>query len=154
MKRITDCATLLLIAVVVLTNVHCQKEAGTGDIETANKTELLTSGQWRVSALTVTPGIDLDFDGDLDTDFYSFFEECDKDDYYVFRTDGTYESNQGATKCDPDAEQSESGTWTFTDNETKFIMDSTTLAIDELTNNRFRISASEAGQTLSMTFSK
>lgn len=149
MKHLKNAAALLLMTGVLFTNVHCKKDEET-------KTDLLTSGQWRVTALTLTPGIDLDGDGDLDPDWYSLFEACDKDDYYVFNANGTYESNEGATKCDPDDPQTDSGTWSFVENETKINMDGDIATIEELTKNRFRVSMYDADvdQTLAITYSK
>lgn len=151
MRKITTSFTAFLFAMILISaNVGCKKDKD----EEKSKTELLTSGQWKISAMTLTPGSDWDMDGDIDTDLYSLLDACDKDDYLVFSTNGSVEYNEGATKCDQDDPQSESDSWSFTDNETKINLDGDIYTIDELTSSRFRISLTEDDETLTLTLTK
>lgn len=81
--------------------------------------------------------------------FDTFFEACNKDDIWQFKSDGTYTVVEGATKCNSaDPETVTSGTWQLTDNDTKIIVDDAsepaqTLNIVELTNTSFKLSGTE-----------
>ena len=156
MRRMTTrLAAFLFAATLVFTNVQCKKD----DDDDKSKTEILTSGQWRITAITITPGIDLDEDGTVDTDVYKFTEACDRDDYLVFSANGTYEDNEGATKCDTGDPQTASGNWAFNDNETKMSIDGGSANIDEFTSNKIRLSTKEIDErgteyTTTLTLSK
>ena len=81
--------------------------------------------------------------------FDTFFEPCNKDDIWQFKSDGTYTVVEGASKCsstDPDTVTT--GTWQLTDNDNKIIIDDAsepaqTLNIVELTNTSFKLSGTE-----------
>lgn len=148
MKKCTTGAALLLTAFIALTTVQCKKE------DKKTKTELLTSGQWRITAHTANPGFDWDNDGTVSTDIYSQYDACEKDDYYVFKSDGTFEYNEGPTKCDPGFDQSDTGKWAFTDNESRILFDFEPYDIEELTNNVFRIRYTDDEETDVITFRK
>lgn len=105
------------------------------------KTEMLTSGSWRMSAATVSPALQ------GITDLYSLLPSCTKDDFTTFNANGTKVDDEGATKCDPDDPQTVNGTWEFAENETKLIMDKNTAYEMTLTI----ISLSESQATFSVT---
>lgn len=63
------------------------------------KTELLSADNWYFTAYTAEPAIDYDGDGTKETDLLSAMEPCQKDNFYVFRADGTGEFNYGIQKC-------------------------------------------------------
>jgi hypothetical protein len=66
---------------------------------------------------------------------------CDADDRHVFRTNNTYEVNEGPTRCDPNSPTIvDNGTWSFGDSETKFIYDGVAFTIDQLDGNTLIIS--------------
>jgi hypothetical protein len=68
---------------------------------------------------------------------------CEKDDQIIFRTNNTYEFNEGATKCDPSDDQIiDSGAWAFTNNETKITLNGE-VTIDQLDENTLIISESD-----------
>ncbi len=72
------------------------------------KTELLTAQSWKT--------IHAYMEG---ADIMEALEECDKDDLSTFFEDGSYQFDEGATKCDPDNPQIfEEGTWSFNADET------------------------------------
>jgi hypothetical protein len=83
-------AITCLLALLLLTLTGCKKEN-----EEKSRTELLTTASWILNAFTVNPAIDLDFDGDLDTDLYALMEACEKDDFQTFSTNGTLTVNDG-----------------------------------------------------------
>ena len=126
----------------------CQKESS------ASKTEILTTGKWRVVAMTVSPAMDADGDGDLDTDLYVLVDACDKDDYSVFKTNGTIENNEGPTKCYPQDPQIEISTWAFKSNETILEVDGDDHIIEELNGTTMRLKSSAFGATHSFTLQK
>ncbi|HEV8285275.1 MAG TPA: DUF5004 domain-containing protein [Chitinophagaceae bacterium] len=51
-------------------------------------------GKWKQIAGTYSPA----YYGE--TDYFSSYPPCDKDDIIEFKSDNTYELNEGATKCD------------------------------------------------------
>ncbi len=78
--------------------------------EKKSKTELLTSGTWKLSSAKMF-GVS------------SPPEDCTADDVHTFQVTGTYLFDEGASKCDPEDEQSYSGTWELTSNETVITID-------------------------------
>ena len=72
-----------------------------------------------------------------------------------YAADGKVTFDAGATKCAANEAQTQSGTWTFTDNETKLSVtqdnDPTVYTISELTSSKLVLSATETftsgGQT-------
>jgi hypothetical protein len=94
-----------------------------------------------MSVYTLTPPYDLDGDGTPDADAYATFEPCEKDNFFVFKKDGTLETNQGASKCSPSDPQIETGTWSFSNNETEITIDGILCTIQELTSSNFRVKA-------------
>ena len=78
------------------------------------KTQLISAKSWKLTAVTVKKNNDAPVDEFLD------YDACEKDDLYTYRANNTYEANEGATKCNPSANQIRAtGTWAFTTNETK-----------------------------------
>lgn len=81
--------------------------------------------------------------------FDMFFEACDKDNIWQFKSDGTFIVVEGATKCnstDPDTVTT--GTWQLIENDTKIILDDAsepaqTLNIVELTSSSLRLTGTE-----------
>ena len=137
MKAITNLSGVLLVLIISGIFTQCKKEK---DDETPqSKTDIITTGQWRIIAHTSSPGFDWNLDGTIETDLYNVYEPCEKDNYLIFKKDGTYEANEGATKCFSTDPQSEAGTWQLVDNETKINIDGDIATIEELTNNRMRI---------------
>ena len=51
---------------------------------------------------------------------------CEKDNRIIFRTNASYETNEGATKCSTtDPQILETGTWSFTQSETVLVVQAT-----------------------------
>ena len=141
----------LSVFLMVATN-SCKKE---DKVEPPpSKTDILTAGtgQWKMSAYTLTPPYDLDGDGTPDTDAYATFEACEKDNYFVFKKDGALETNEGATKCSPNDPQIEMGTWSFSNNETEITIDGILCTIQELTSSKLRVKTPIATSIADITF--
>lgn len=133
---------LLGVFALSLIAVSCKKD----EDDAPTKAQLLTNGSsktWKIDKVFI--------DGN---DLSSLLEPCDLDDNFIFRSDFTYEENEGETKCDSaDAQIGDTGVWAFADNETKLISVSTgetepdTVTITTLTESNFKISSVEDGQT-------
>jgi hypothetical protein len=89
-----------------------------------SKAELISSGNWYFTAYTETHN-------GTTTDVLAGMLTCHKDNYYVFRADGSGEFNYGVQKCANDP-QSLPYTWTFIDNETKVKLDNGNIYIINL----------------------
>lgn len=136
--------TSVLLFSCLLTASSCKKDI--------SRTELLTSGSWKLIALQT------DFFG-VPADAYADMEDCEKDNLFTFKTDNTIDLDEGPTKCDPNDPQTRNeGPWTLFDNDTKINMDSIDFEILELTKSRFKINgtALELGLVVNveLTFGK
>lgn len=79
---------------------------------------ILISGKWQlqssVSDITI-PGRASDTE-----DNYAKMDECEKDNYFIFNSDGTGTTDEGTTKCNSSDPQTEkSGNWALLSNNTK-----------------------------------
>ena len=119
MKRKIQLAALLLVINGATTTLSCKKDKDDNTAKT--KTELLTTGSWKRTALVSNPAYDWYGDGTFATDVLSVMKACEKDNFETYNTNGIVETNEGATKCDPLDPQTWSVTWTFADNETKLV---------------------------------
>jgi len=137
MKQSVQLSALLLIMAGVIPFQACKKD----EKDTPKtKTELITTGSWKMTANTVNPGIDIDFDGDTETNLFDYLDGCFKDDVTTFKTNGTAEGNEGASKCNNTDPQTYSLTWSFASNETKLNLDGDEYNLVELTATILRIS--------------
>jgi hypothetical protein len=133
--RLTGILTFSLIVIVS----SCSKN----DEPSASKAQMIARN-WKQTDLLAsqagTPAVSV---------FDTFFESCNKDDIWQFKSDGTYNVVEGASKCDAaDPETVTTGTWQLTDNDTKIIIDDAsepaqTLNIIELNNTSFKLSGTE-----------
>ena len=138
--------SLVLLALAVgFTFTSCSKD----DDAAQTKTQMLTGKNWKVTAATVS------VDNAPAKDFFGQVPDCSKDDFTNYAADGKVTFDVGATKCAANEAQTQSGTWTFTDNETKLSVtqdnDPTVYTISELTSSKLVLSATETftngGQT-------
>ncbi|HET9431464.1 MAG TPA: lipocalin family protein [Chitinophagaceae bacterium] len=132
-KKILKPTALLLIFALGFTS--CSKD---DDPAPKSKTTLLTQKDWVMTKL----------EGKVNNepylDIFPSLDACFKDDRYVFKTGNTFEFNEGPTKCDPaDPQIYETGSWAFTNNETKITIGSDPYSIDQIDENSFIISSSE-----------
>lgn len=116
MKSAMKCVVMIFI---VLGFTQCQVTSG-GDDPTptptgVSKTELLagtSSRAWTITSSKIN-GKELVIET----------LPCVRDDNMVFKTDKTYERNEGATKCrDKDPQVYETGSWEFNVGETELIL--------------------------------
>jgi hypothetical protein len=134
--------TILSVLVLVLFLVisSCSKD---DDKQGATKAQLIARNWKQTDLLAAQAGLP------PVSIFDTFFDPCNKDDIWQFKSDGTYSVVEGASKCtstDPDTVTT--GTWQLTDNDTKIIIDDAsepaqTLNIVELTNTSFKLSGTE-----------
>lgn len=150
MKRLTF--ALVALAALTLMVSSCKKDNDNPTPSTPapqTKTQILTSHSWVVKSLMVGS-----------VDYYNFIEDCEKDNFFTFKANGTSVEDEGATKCNPSDKQTIDGTWTFIDNETKIIMDGgDTVEVNTLTAESFvvKLKFEEDGgkvSTMVTTFSK
>ena len=127
---------LLTLAIVSLFSFSsCKKE----ETKTKTKTDILTQKPWVVTKFEEKAGT-----APWEDDFPNF-DACNKDDQYVFRTNNTYEFNEGATKCDPtDPQIFGAGNWSFKNNETILSFDGEDFNLDQLNENSMIISLQES----------
>jgi hypothetical protein len=104
----------ILAAGLIITGMLSCKKSATVTPTEKTKTVLLTQSAWKVQSLSV----DLNKDGTGDADATSYFQSCDLDNTYSFKTDGSGTTDEGATKCNPDNPQTASFTWLFKSGET------------------------------------
>lgn len=145
MKLIRIC---IIMVMVVLGLSQCNITSGGDDpTPTASKTELLagtTSKAWILTSSKING-----------TEVLNQANTCTKDDNMVFRTNKTYEWNEGATKCRAqDAQVYETGTWEFNSGETEMILNKELrYNILKLTNNALQVSTKNVfGETEELTF--
>jgi hypothetical protein len=132
---------LLLIAASAFIFTSC----GDNNPPEPTKTELITNKNWKITAQSESDN------GGAATDSYTNISSCNKDDIFIFGTDGKFTWDEGATKCDPaDPQTVETGTWAFTNEEGKivltFVGDTDEFDIVELTSSRLVIKESSSFQ--------
>ncbi len=146
-----------LFLALFLGGISCQKEP---DVTLESRTDLLTSGTWRLTGHTFDPPLDLDNDGEADdTDFFPYYEDCEKDDFYQFNADGSGVLDEGPTKCDADDPQTYPFTWSWRENETVLYAQGQEIHVTELTKTTLKGTVTEnfSGTetvTMTLTFSR
>lgn len=103
--------------------ISCKKDKDENVNAVKTKTELLTTGIWKRTALISNPAYDWNADGTFDTNILNTMFPCEKDNFETYRTNGMVVINEGVIKCNSSDPQTWSVTWTFGDNETKLIWD-------------------------------
>ncbi len=116
-KHILNAGLILLVMSVVLS--ACKKDDEDDSPDNKTNTEHLTSGYWKITAMTIDPGVNIF--GTTVTDIYSQFPACTKDDLIKFNADGTITDDEGATKCDVnDPQTTNDGTWVMSQDNKSF----------------------------------
>lgn len=134
---------MLMVAALAFAT-SCKKDEDSGSNSPAkSKTELITSGSWKISSL-VLGGADI----------WPSQDACDKDDLSIFKADGTYIDDEGPTKCDASDPQQSTSTWKFTNNETMIEIDGDAGTLKELSASKMVIETSDAGLTITVTYVK
>lgn len=113
--------------------------------------------RWKLTSFELTPPIDLDGDGDVDSDLMPYLDECAKDDVVIFKRDGKMAGDQGSLHCDDDTSDDVPGTWTY-DKNTKILRisgnestnDLDELEIIEMSSNmlKAKVESTEEGVTI------
>jgi hypothetical protein len=140
--------SILAVTALLLLTVSCKKDPP------QSRKEILTTGKWRTVAQTVSPAIDWDGDGDLDTDLHVITDACIKDDYAIFRTDGSVEENEGPSKCDAADPQSEILSWSLKNNDMILVVDGQDFTIEQMSETTMKLKIQEFGVTVSATLQK
>ena len=83
------------------------KDSNNNNTPPKTKTELLTTGSWRLSTATVNG-----------TDASGMIQACQRDNVLVFAAAGTGNANEGATKCNAGDPDNIPFTWNFASSET------------------------------------
>ena len=141
MKQIIQIVGLPLLMTSMITAFSCKKNENTSDNAgtSKTKTELLTTGTWKYIGATINPGYDYYGDGITVTNIFDIMKTCEKDDFETYKTNGTWEYNEGPTKCDPSYPQLFSLPWNFAANETKLVLGTDENTILELTATRLKL---------------
>ena len=121
MKLDIQSIALLLMITGITTTLSCKKDKDEATVKT--KTELLTTGSWKLTSYTSTPAYDWYGNGVYATDILAALNPCEADGFDTYEITGILEINEGALKCDPMDPQTFTATWGFTDNENKIVYD-------------------------------
>jgi hypothetical protein len=143
--KITRLILRLILPVCIL--FSCNKEEAEKRV---SKTELITAGPWKRTALVSEPAYDWNANGVSDVDFLKIMFACEKDNLDIYKTNGMIETNEGPTKCNSTDPQSWTVTWAFANNETTLIFDGVDkYTLLELTNTtlKFKSTFEEDGVT-------
>ena len=150
MKLEIQLIALLLMITVIATTLSCKKDKEENANTVKSKTELITKGSWKRTALVSNPAYDWNANGVFDTNILNTMFSCEKDNFETYQANGMVVTNEGATKCDSSDPQTWSVTWSFGDNETKLIWDGndvyTLLELTE-TTLKFQSTFTENGVT-------
>ncbi len=104
--------------------------------------------RWVVQSMVLSPAFDLDGDGQPDNDMMAFTEPCELDNVTVFRKDGKVVIDQGALRCDEEADQEQvTGTWVYdTDSKQLTISENgeepSVMEVVETTDQRLKVKQS------------
>jgi len=134
---------LILIAFIAIAFTACKDDEDKTTPSTKTKMELLTSGSWIPTDLLTN-----------DTSFYDLIPVCSRDDFYTFSSNGTYITNEGALKCDPNDPQTSSDNWSFNSNQTKIIIDGDQADILELTETVMRLKSMDSTDVIEVRYRK
>lgn len=151
MKTIRLLPVIAIVAFALLFTA-CKKD----DDKPLTREQILTSGKWKVTAITVDPAIN--FNGVMITDFYNsaFYPDCVKDNFSTFNANGTVIDDEGPTKCSTSDPQNVSGTWVFNSDKTIITLtyrgESTSYNILEFTNNLIKTRYSEVIEGVQYNF--
>jgi hypothetical protein len=136
-----------LIAMVCLATINffasCSKEAETSTTNTtlSAKTLKLVDKNWYITAIKMNPGIP-DGNGGMLTDYFGLLDSCDRDDYYVFKADGTLKLYPGVLKCNPSDTFLFPSVWSFTNNENSIKVNGSTSNIVSFEDKMFKLESS------------
>jgi hypothetical protein len=133
-------AALCLSAALLLSGLSsCKKSAAE-----KSKAELLTQSAWKIVKEEEKAGNGAWVDNTPNS------SACSKDNNFIFKSNATFEFNEGATKCSPtDAQIIDTGTWSLENNNAllRIIFTGNTvpddLSIEQLDENTLLLSSSD-----------
>lgn len=132
----------------------CSKGDNSSSPTNTPKTQLLTSSDWGLAGLQHKA-----VSASIWTDEYASMTACEKDNRIVFKTNASYESNEGPTKCSAsDPQIRETGTWSLTQSETVLIAQATSgtqifnATVETLTANSLIISYTRVDAISGVTY--
>jgi hypothetical protein len=125
----------LLAIIAVVGFISCKKTSE------KSKTELLTQAGWKQTGGEMKAGAAGTWQADPN---FTSMTACEKDNITVFKTDNTFEANEGATKCSPsDPQVIYTGVWAFQNNETTITVLGQSAGIEQLTEQTLVITYSD-----------
>jgi hypothetical protein len=146
MTQFSKKAALVILTVALLAG--CKKDSA------SNKTQLLTSGTWKLTSDYFNPAVDVDGDGHTENEAINVLPRCFTDNLLIFKTDGTATRDEGATKCYPsDPQTIETMNWKFLDNETKLMVGEDLADLVELSSTVLKVKLDDGGESVTLTFS-
>ena len=105
---------ILLLSSVLLFSTACDKKT---EAPVKTKKDILSSGKWLLLSSKATvqvPG------SPTDQDLYASLQPCQKDNLFIFNTNGTSAIDEGASKCsDTSLQTVNTGNWELRDNDKK-----------------------------------
>lgn len=129
---------VMIVAVAAIAFSACKKD----DDDSSTKSEMIL-GNWSPTDILLNG-----------TSLWELMDDCDKDDTYTFKADGSTLYDQGAQKCDPDDDQTEIDVYKLLENDTKILFEGDTLDILTLTNSVLKVGGSEQGFASELHFKK
>ena len=110
--------------------ISCQK--GVNETIEIPKKDLIP-GKWQITGTLETPAtFDFDADGVKDSDIYKYMGTCFKDNFIIFKEDGTVEDNEGPTRCEPTDPQLTTAAWSLAPDNKTLTIDNDLITILEL----------------------
>ncbi len=151
MKKVIFSMLLPLLVMVVISSC---KKIDESVVPSPSYAEMITAHKWKLTAYKQT------YSG-YTYDLYSESESCERDNYYVYSSDGAAYQDEGNTKCDFDDEQRITYKWSLSDDQTEFNeryyiegYGSYTVSynIKELTSEKMIVTYKESGYTYTLTY--
>ncbi len=121
----------LLIIVLSITLLSCSKDP----VDDSSKRDALTTGTWKLTGAMT----DYNKDGIYEEDSYAIYADCEKDNFYTFKADGSGIMDAGPTKCYSSAPQTSTFSWSFNDKQTRLQFAGPDYEIEELTAATLRL---------------
>ncbi len=130
MKKPIMILSMLTMALLV-TFSACKKDDENDEVKTP--ADYLTAHSWTLTSMEINPGLEM-FPGFVVNDLfesitipgigsYSFIDDCDKDDLYIFNTDQTVTIDTGTDHCDVGEDQQyDGGSWELSDDGQTIIL--------------------------------
>lgn len=111
--------TISMITVLAISG-GCKKEE---DETKVSKAEILRQNQWKLTSAETNPSF-----GGIDP--LTFLGECVTDNLLTFATNNILEVDEGAEKCNENAPQTQKGTWSLNQDETRLSLEYGTYVTD------------------------